>query len=178
MSLRTIAIAAFALIALASAASADVHVWSHPDPVFAEPISVDMDAAFTGIVSVQVHMAGFGGGQFGWCEEIGGGYEQNFPLQVTLDLDGATAVYVSPYMQDYEVTFDLELTPEQPDWTFLEDGAATLNLAISHTGEYDNYSCYATGYEILTAPTFEIIVTAGAVPTEAASWTAIKSLYR
>lgn len=167
------------LMVSVSLALADTVVWSFPDPPQDESIPVDLDTNLVGIIGVDVHMSGFGGGQHGYCQQPGGpNLPQNFSLRATIDLGGTTAIVDAPYMEDYDLTVPLELTVEQPDWSFLEDGISEVSIATSHTGYYDMEDCYPTGYDELTAPTFEIIVTAGTVPTDRISWSTVKARYR
>lgn len=181
MSAKVIAVCLLVLVA--AAAHAEVFVWSNPEVAMWNTYPVEFPSVLTGIVSVELHMAGNSGASRGACNTPGGSdiYEQ--PWAISILLEGLAVARVTsgggPIDQDYEVTVAFELVEGQTDWSFLEDGVTSAEFrasGITLPGQYPMCNSLVPHYPTVEA--FDIIVTTDSVPTEGTSWTTVKALYR
>lgn len=176
-------IAVSLLAVIATAAHAEVTVWSNPEVEMWHTYPVEFPSVLTGIVSVELHMAGNSGASRGSCNTPGGSdiYEQ--PWAISIALEGLAVARVTsgegPIDQDFEVTVAFALVDGQTDWSFLEDGLTSAEFRASGIDLPGVFPfCHALVPHYPTVEAFDIIVTTSSVPAPGTSWATVKALYR
>lgn len=179
---RTLSVIAMTLVFLQPnfVAEAATVLWSTDTPVLWQDFDVDFEGELSGITSVEVRMAGYGGGQHGYCQDMGGDdtyFWLNFT--VTFQFEGSTGGFTAPVQTAYDLSAGLALTPGTTDWGFLADGRAVMHISYDDNYDFDMIDCYPIGYEVLTAESLVIEITCDtAIPNDPVTWSAVKNLYR
>lgn len=175
---------ALALASVPPAAHAEVLVWSADAPFAAgDVITVDFGAVLTGITNLDAVVTGIGGVQHWTIYQGVGNPTGTVPFEMFLDCDPVTeagsAAGVSAWLPELEAfSYGLALAPAG-DWSFLQDGRLTLAVDYVHGAFPDVPMCYGTGFTLPVIEHLDLIVTCEtAVAAEAASWGAVKALYR
>jgi hypothetical protein len=173
-----------ALAGAAPAARAGSLVWSADTPFASgNTIAVDFGATLSGITGLEAVVTGIGGVQHWTIYQGVGNPTGTVPFEMFLscaaDGGGGSVAAASSWLPILEPFADSLAFAPAGDWTFLQDGALTLAVNYVHGAFPDVPMCYGTGYTLPVVEHLDLIVTFdSAVPTEGATWGAVKSTFR
>jgi len=173
----------FLFVLLASAGSAEVHVWSAPEVEMWHSYPVEFPTVLQDIVAVELHMAGNSGASRGSCDTPGGGQYFEQPWAISIVLEDLAVAQVTdgsgPIDQDYDVTVAFELVEGQVDWSFLEDGVTSAYFQATGVDLPMGWPwCTPLAPHYPTTDVLDIMVTTVTVAVEGSAWSAVKALYR
>jgi len=177
----------------ASAVWAETLVWGIDGHfAYGDVIDVDFGRQLTGISSVEMRIAGLGGGWNFVCdfccdpEDVLRG---TVPFQLLFDFEpelaggpGASTSYWTPVFEAFDVVLTPTATAGNEDWGFLNDGVMSVALdefVPPYPAPWP--TCYGVGqgsYGSEVERVEFIVDCATAVAAERSTWGTIKSLYR
>lgn len=162
------------LCLFAAPALADEITLTIENPLLFEDIPVNFEAEFTDMQMITMTARGYGGGEYAFCPDEGGGYDLERNYHVLIVLDDVEFEFWAPMVQDYEVPYVIYYPGEM-----LADGSATLHISYDISHDYGGTACYPTDvYDFTMTEVVITVVSNSVVPTDEMSWAALKALYR